>query len=113
MYQRKAFMHKIISLSALLLFAACTPSGTPNESLQNTAIDTIIASSNKSCIEETSKDLGAEMAGKICGCVSSKVGEELKKDPSAVTDQKKLEAITPGVTAACIKELTAKPAESN
>lgn len=107
--------------SLVLLFSAvmvaCGPASnqTNNPSgnnLSNAAIDSIIASSKKSCVEELSKQSGAESAEKICGCASTKMGDELKKDPAAAADEKKLADLTPGVISACVKELAGVTAPS-
>lgn len=88
-----------------MLFSCGPASNQPGNNLSNAAIDAIIASSKKSCTDELTKEQGAEMAGKICGCASSKVGDELKKDPGLVNNEQKLGTLMPGITAACVKEL--------
>lgn len=106
-------MRKMILLVSCVWLAACSPAANqaaPN--LSATEIDTVIASSKKSCTDELTKQSGAESAEKICGCASTKVGEALKKDPSAASDDKKFGELLPGVISACVKELAASPAPS-
>jgi hypothetical protein len=106
-------MRKMILLVSCVWLAACSPAvnqAAPN--LSATEIDSVVASSKKSCTDELTKQSGAEGAEKICGCASTKVGEALKKDPSAASDDKKFGELLPGVISACVKELAASPAAS-
>lgn len=105
-------MRKLILLVSCVGLAACSPAANQTPTLSTTEIDTVIASSKKSCSDELTKQSGAEAAEKICGCASTKVGEALKKDPAAASDDKKLSDLLPGVISACVKDLAASPAPS-
>ncbi|PIQ24418.1 hypothetical protein COW36_24515 [bacterium (Candidatus Blackallbacteria) CG17_big_fil_post_rev_8_21_14_2_50_48_46] len=99
-------MYKTFLAASLFFLAACSPAANQTGNpITDAAIDAIVVEANKSCVEETTKTSGAEMATKICGCVSTEVGKELKKDPSAATDKTKLNNLMPGVTATCIKQI--------
>lgn len=105
-------MRKLILLLSCVVLAACSPAANQATNLSATEIDTVIASSKKSCTDELTKQSGAEAADKICGCASTKVGEALKKDPAVASDDKKFGELLPGVISACVKELGASPSPS-
>lgn len=109
-------MLKKMAIITLLLLAACTPAanqpGTSNVSPgtpTHAAIDAAVAAAKTACTAELTKAHGAEMADKICTCAADNLETELKKDPSAALDEKKMNALTPGITATCVKELLGSP----